>query len=399
MNNMSIRQACGLHDVYRATVQNHLHGRVLDIKKKTGPAPLLTNEGKEKIIKEAESINKARSVVTEESIRQWFGELQSFLKDNNFEDVLKDCSGVFNCNEAGFQLCLKTRKVIAPKGFKNVYSIEMRNEKELLTVLMAFTASGKICSPLIVFPYVRPSKAVVQSMPETWVSGRSDNGHKSHTTLALSEFCDKNQIILYALPPNTTHILQPADGSVFRSLKQGWNNTIRKWQSKPENINSSVNKTNFCRLFDETLRSCEMTTAIINRFKRCELFPLNPNKVDFTKCVKNFHERHQIKNNEPENEITVRDLRSTEKVIKKLEDRLHSLQSKEKEDENLKNQTKIGNFQRGEQNMLTGNEELEIHGTGKEEREIDVQKEEKKTCNYVNEETDVPAIGKKRENT
>ncbi|KAF2885884.1 hypothetical protein ILUMI_20292, partial [Ignelater luminosus] len=113
----------------------------------------------------------------------------------------------------------------------------MENKKELLTVLMTFTTSGKICPPLIVFPYVRPPKAVVQSMPETWVLGRSDNGHKSHMTLALSEFCNKDQIILYALPPNTTHILQPADVSVFRLLKEGWKNTIRKWQSNPENIN------------------------------------------------------------------------------------------------------------------------------------------------------------------
>ncbi|KAF2887860.1 hypothetical protein ILUMI_18313 [Ignelater luminosus] len=143
------------------------------------------------------------------------------------------------------------------------------------------------------------------------------DGHKPHMTLALSEFCEKNQIILHALPPNTIHILQPADVSVFRPLKQGWKNTIQKWQSKPENINSSVNKTNFCRLFDETLRTCKMTTAIKNAFIRCELFPLNSNNRDFTKCVKNFQERHQIKNNEPENESTVRDLRSTEKVIKK----------------------------------------------------------------------------------
>ncbi|KAF2891745.1 hypothetical protein ILUMI_14428, partial [Ignelater luminosus] len=214
MNNMSISQACRLHTVPRATVQYRLHGTILDIKKKTGPAPLPTNKGEEEILKffkrhpelrsrEAESINKARSVVTEESIRQWFGELQTFLKDNNFENVLKDSNRVINCDESGFQMCPKTGKIIAPKGFKN------------------------------------------QSMPETWVLGISDSrwmegdvfyeyiandfnnwiieqkikkpiilflgGHKSHMTLALSKFCDKNQIILYALPPNKTRILQPTD--------------------------------------------------------------------------------------------------------------------------------------------------------------------------------------------
>lgn len=31
------------------------------------------------------------------------------------------------------------------------------------------------------------------------------DGHKSHMAFALSETCEKKQIILYALPPNTTH--------------------------------------------------------------------------------------------------------------------------------------------------------------------------------------------------
>lgn len=55
------------------------------------------------------------------------------------------------------------------------------------------------------------------------------DGHKSHMTLALSEFCDENRIILYALPLNTTHILQPADVSIFKPIKQKWKNTVRQW--------------------------------------------------------------------------------------------------------------------------------------------------------------------------
>ncbi|KAJ8952536.1 hypothetical protein NQ314_007519 [Rhamnusium bicolor] len=98
----------------------------------------------------------------------------------------------------------------------------MGNEKDNITVLIFFTASGKICPPLILFPYIRPPKALVDSMPSNWVLGRSDSGwmkgdvffeyitndfkqwvtqnnlkrpilllidgHKSHMTLPLSEF-------------------------------------------------------------------------------------------------------------------------------------------------------------------------------------------------------------------
>jgi hypothetical protein len=37
---------------------------------------------------EPEDINKARAVVTEQSIRFWFSELQKFLEENNILDIV-----------------------------------------------------------------------------------------------------------------------------------------------------------------------------------------------------------------------------------------------------------------------------------------------------------------------
>jgi hypothetical protein len=48
------------------------------------------------------------------------------------------------------------------------------------------------------------------------------DGHKSRMSLHLSIWCDENEIILHALPANTTHIMQPADVSVFKPLKSQW---------------------------------------------------------------------------------------------------------------------------------------------------------------------------------
>lgn len=62
------------------------------------------------------------------------------------------------------------------------------------------------------------------------------DGHKSHMTMHLSEICDNKGIILYALPPNATHIMQPADVSVFRPLKAKWKDTIRQWQNQKISI-------------------------------------------------------------------------------------------------------------------------------------------------------------------
>lgn len=162
-----------------ATIQDRIHGRVSDKAKNTVPEPLLTHEREEKIVKwiknmakcgfplkksdlmetivkllkdtkqqslfkdgkpgqkwyynflkrhpdialrEAESINKARAIITEKRIRLRFADLKKYLKDNELADIFEDPDRVFNCDEAGFQLCPKTGKVLAPKGIKNICS-------------------------------------------------------------------------------------------------------------------------------------------------------------------------------------------------------------------------------------------------------------------------------------
>ncbi|CAK1600118.1 unnamed protein product [Parnassius mnemosyne] len=111
------------------------------------------------------------------------------------------------------------------------------------------------------------------------------DGHKSHMKLPLSEFCESNGIILYTLPPRTTHILQPADVSVFRLLKQGWKNTVREFHFESENPwNSAVTEANFCPLFAKVINAFDMPQQIKNGFKKCGLFPLDEEAVDYTKC-------------------------------------------------------------------------------------------------------------------
>ncbi|KAJ8928694.1 hypothetical protein NQ314_018704 [Rhamnusium bicolor] len=106
-------------------------------------------------------------------------------------------------------------------------------------------------------------------------------------TMQLSEFCDQNSIILYALPPNTTHILQPADVSIFKPLKTELKKTVTKWQTLPQNLNRSVTKIIFCQVFKEALDNTDMENHIQNGFRKCGLYPFDPNNVDYTKSIKN----------------------------------------------------------------------------------------------------------------
>ncbi|KAJ8953396.1 hypothetical protein NQ318_023513, partial [Aromia moschata] len=412
--NMSINKASKEFNVPKTSIIDRMKGRSRPNRRKTGPAPILSIEVEDKLKewiiniakcgfplkksdlidtvekiakdlgkshlftdgkpgqkwyinfmkrhpeiskREAEGVNRARAVITEEYLRAWFRDLHEYLETNNIADVMSDPSRVFNGDESGFSLCPKSGKVLAPKGWKNLYTIKLGQEKDNITVLVTFSANGKIAPPLVVFPYIRPPRALVENMPDHWVLGKSDSGwmtgtvffeyiandfskwldendirrpvilfldgHRSHMTLPLSEFCQNNGIILYALPPNSTYIIQPADVSVFKPLKTEWKKTIRKWQKLPENINSCVTKMNFCKVFQSTLDNCDMGSHIVNGFRKCGLYPLCADNLDYTKCVQNILERQNAGTQDgAENPISIEEFKATKKVISKMRIRL-----------------------------------------------------------------------------
>lgn len=121
-------------------------------------------------------------------------------------------------------------------------------------------AAGQLASPMVLYPYERIPKNIAAAAPADWALGHSKNGwmekesffeyisgsfykwclkyniefpivlfvdgHSSHLTLALSNFCVAHQIELIALYPNATHLLQPMDVSLFRPLKLNWSKVI-----------------------------------------------------------------------------------------------------------------------------------------------------------------------------
>ena len=58
---------------------------------------------------------------------------------------------IWNCDESGFPLCPKTRKVLTTQGIQNVYHFT-GNGKEQVTTLCAVSAAGGVVPPMHVFP-------------------------------------------------------------------------------------------------------------------------------------------------------------------------------------------------------------------------------------------------------
>lgn len=178
------------------------------------------------------------------------------------------------------------------------------------------------------------SKEIIQSFPSDWGLGLSDNGwmdtknfvlyitkvlypflikkgvkfpviyfvdgHKSHTALEAADACKRLGIILIALFPNATRILQPADVGVFKPLKTRWFQVVETW--KTDNKFAAVTLTKFGSLLKKAMDLALTTNTIIHAFAACGLYPFNPNAVDYSKCIA---EAYQDSYDDPEPPDTV----------------------------------------------------------------------------------------------
>lgn len=108
------------------------------------------------------------------------------------------------------------------------------------------------------------------------------DGHKSHLSLPLTEFCKENGIILICLFPNATHILQPLDVSFFKPLKAKWK---KEAEQHKYGSGSSIEKHEVIPKLDTILRDKSFRSALANGFKACGLFPFNPNSVHYERCT------------------------------------------------------------------------------------------------------------------
>lgn len=165
---------------------------------------------------------------------------------------------------------------------------------------------------MVIFKYLRIPRELSLSVPVTWGIGRSDSGwmtmetfyeyicnifdkwlndngiqkpvilfmdgHTSHMSFHVSKFCSENGIILIALFPNATHLLQPMDVAIFRSLKGAWKTAVQSWRL--EHIDSPIlRKVHFCPLLNKVLEDTLSPEMFQNGFRKCELLPWNPDEV------------------------------------------------------------------------------------------------------------------------
>ena len=118
-------------------------------------------------------LGKERALASQTKVATLFEEFERYIKEQD-ATLLTSPSRCFNTDESGFNLCPKTRMVIAGKCDSVVYMISA-SDKTMITVIVAVSAAGQYLTPMLVFPGQRFSYNPLQGFPEAFL-GRSQNG-------------------------------------------------------------------------------------------------------------------------------------------------------------------------------------------------------------------------------
>ena len=109
------------------------------------------------------------------------------------------------------------------------------------------------------------------------------DGHASHISLDVIDLARENDIVLFCLPPHTTHALQPLDVSVFKSLKSHFSKAVQAVSFAKKDF--IVSKREFARVVKVPFERAFSISNIKAGFAKCGIFPYNPNAIDRSKIA------------------------------------------------------------------------------------------------------------------
>ena len=103
------------------------------------------------------------------------------------------------------------------------------------------------------------------------------DGHSSHYHPGTIRKAAENKVVLFVLPPNTTHLTQPLDKGCFGPLKSKWLEVCHKYMSK--NPGKVVNRFVFLQLLYEAWTDAMTSMNIKAGFRTTGIYPLDRNAV------------------------------------------------------------------------------------------------------------------------
>ncbi len=267
-----------------ALVQRVLNGKGLERSVTDGWWARFSERHPSLSLRTAMPLSLARAMATDnEVLGRYYDLLEDTLVKN---DLLNDPHRIYNCDETGIPLNPKPLKVIDLKKAKHP-SYLTGDTKTQVTVLACTNAAGAVIPPFCIFDRKTLNPLLTKGEVPGTLYGLSGNGwmtrdlfnewfqrhfllyapstrpllllldgHSSHYCPETIRTAAASQIIIFALPPHTTHLTQPLDKSAFACLKKSWRKVCHEFiVSNPGRV---VTRYEFSMLFSHAW--CESMT-------------------------------------------------------------------------------------------------------------------------------------------
>ena len=282
----------------------HLHDDKKDIHLSKGWWDKFCKRHPEISLRRAEPLSYARAVANNHAIiEHYFDVLQKVIEGNRLGGRPGQ---IFNCDETGMPLSPRPPKVAARIG-QHPYAITT-GDKSQITVLACASASGYTIPPMVIFDRKHlQAEMATGEVPGTFY-GLSDtgwmdselfhkwfvhhflvhappkrpllllmDGHTSHYDVHTLDIAAKEGIVIYCLPPHTTHILQPLDNGAFSSLKHHWMNQCSRFIAN--NPGKVITRRNFMQVFRPAWEKGMSMSNVIGCFKAAGVYPVDRSVV------------------------------------------------------------------------------------------------------------------------
>lgn len=254
----------------------------------------------------AQNITHSRAAIDEQVINNFFDNLEVELQGI-------PASNIWNYDETNLVDDPGQSKIITKRGTK--YPERIRNSSKACTSLMVCgNAEGRLAPLYVNYKSQKlwttwtengPPNARYNRTASGWFDYqifedwflhillpllKRQEGRKaiigdnlsSHLNQQVIQECEANDIRFIALPPNTTHLLQPLDVAFFRPMKEKWRKILNEWKASGHGSRySSIPKDEFPSLLKKLMNQLEDRAAdnLKSGFRKTGISPLDRQHV------------------------------------------------------------------------------------------------------------------------
>ncbi|KAI8488705.1 hypothetical protein Bbelb_334880 [Branchiostoma belcheri] len=257
-------------------------------------------------LRSPDSLDRARAAMSNARVvEKHFEQLGQLLSENKLHDRPFQ---VYNADETGMSMDARKSRVVVPTASKRAPSIRSGG-RDHITAMSCVSAAGAVVPPMIVFNRAMPSGKFSEGGPPGALYAWSESGfinkelfeewffkvflvhchkerpillildqHSSHLSLKVLKTAMEQNIIIYGLPPHTSHFTQPLDVTVFSSLKTKWATTLESLQAADTRF--QVRKTTFPKIFASVQDLTFTPENIKSGFKKTGILPYDKSAID-----------------------------------------------------------------------------------------------------------------------